>query len=124
MFSSSTTRLVLLVKDFRKSLHFYRDLLNLTPSYPPSENWVEFKIGDLLLCLHGPWDGMPYNLNDFARSPDELLFRVDDIQKATDFLTAAGIEVSEPHNPSPEIVVVEIADPDGRRIGIESMVKS
>lgn len=113
-------RIVLLVRDFDASLRFYRDTLELQVVGPVRENWVVLDGGSIMLCLHGPWQGMSYRVEDFGRSPDELLFAVDDVAAVRAELIARGVAVSEPHRPGPGLVVAEFADPDGRRIGIES----
>jgi len=117
------SRVVLLVRDFDQSLRFYRDVLELELAEPSRGNWVVLRAGDVLLCLHGPWHDMPFSIDDFGRSPDELLFRVDDLDEARAQLIAKGVMVAQPHEPGPGIRVAEFRDPDGRRIAIESRAR-
>lgn len=119
------TRIVLLVRDLNVSVAFYRDVLGLEPAEPPRENWAVFQTGGgVMICLHGPWKDMPFDIGDFGRSPDELLFRVDDVDRVCRELTARGVAVAEPHEPGPGIRVAEFRDPDGRRLAIEGPARS
>ena len=111
-------RVVLLVKDLEASVSFYRDTLGLSVRTKGSE-WAEFSSGEARLCLRGPWDGMVYRIEDFGRSPDELLFLVDDLDETVRALTAKGVAVRRPHTPGPGLRVAELADPDGRRVALE-----
>lgn len=112
-------RIVLLVRDFQQSLAFYRDKLGLRLVGEVRDNWAVFEAGEVALCLHGPWPGMPFEQEDFGRSPDELLFVVGSVRAVREALIARGIEVAEPHAPATGLVVAEFADPDGRRLAIE-----
>ena len=112
-------RVVLLVRNFERSLEFYRDALGFSPCHAPQGGWVEFDTGLARICLRGPWEGMPFDERNFGRSPDELLFTVDDLQAAMEFLRQRGVSVAEPHSPAPGLYVAEFADPDGRRIALE-----
>lgn len=113
-------RIVLLVKDFQKSFEFYSDILKLPNKEKNGSHWAVFQAGSILLCIVSPWPGMPYNIEDFGKSPDEIIFSVDDLEAVRKELITRGVEVSEPHQPGPGIKVAEFSDPDGRRIGIES----
>ena len=117
------SRVVLLVRDFDRSLSFYRDVVKLELAEPPRGNWAAFHAGSVLLCLHGPWHDMPYSIDDFGRAPDELLFRVDELDETRAKLISKGVMVAEPHEPGPGIRVAEFRDPDGRRIAIESRAR-
>jgi catechol 2,3-dioxygenase-like lactoylglutathione lyase family enzyme len=112
-------RIVLLVRDIDASLRFYRDDLGLRPRRPPAGGWVELDSGACRLCLHGPWEGMPYDPADFGRSPDELLLGVDDLDAAVAALGARGHRPLSVHEPGPGLRVAEYADPDGRRVALE-----
>ena len=111
-------RMVLLVGDFDRAVQFYRDTLGLAPQ-TVHPGWAVFATGEALLCLRGPWDGMAYSPEDFGRSPDELLFRVDDLAATVAALEQKGVRVGAPHEPGPGIRVAEMQDPDGRRIALE-----
>ena len=111
-------RMVLLVRDFDRAVEFYRDTLGLAPQ-AVHPGWAVFATGEALLCLRGPWEGMAYAPEDFGRSPDELLFRVDDLAATVAALEQKGVRVGAPHEPGPGIRVAELQDPDGRRIALE-----
>ena len=111
-------RIVLLVRDFERAVEFYRDTLGLT-AQAVHPGWAIFETGEALLCLRGPWEGMEYAPEDFGRSPDELLFRVDDLAAAVAALERKGVRVGTPHEPGPGIRVAELQDPDGRRVALE-----
>jgi hypothetical protein len=84
------------------------------------ENWAVFEAGQVALCLHGPWEGMPFEQTSLGRSPDELCFIVPDVRAAREALIERGIAVAKPHSPGPGLLVAEFADPDGRRLALES----
>ena len=111
-------RMVLLVRDFDRAVEFYRDTLGLT-AQAVHPGWAVFETGEALLCLRGPWEGMEYAPEDFGRSPDELLFRVDARAAAVAALERKGVRVGPPHEPGPGIRVAELQDPDGRRVALE-----
>jgi len=113
-------RVVLLVRDFDRSVAFYRDILGLEveTTHP---GWAVFRTGDAALCLRGPWEGIAFRPEDFGRSPDELLFRVEDVDAASRELRARGVDAQPPHEPGPGIRVAEFRDPDGRRVAVESV---
>ncbi|MCC6573519.1 MAG: VOC family protein [Planctomycetes bacterium] len=113
-------RIVLLVRDFAKSLAFYRDVLGLEPQGPIYDGWAVLKTGGPSLCLRGPWPGMPFSAEKFGSSPDEILFRVSSAEETRRRLIERGVAVKEIHSPGPGIRVAEFADPDGRRLGVES----
>jgi catechol 2,3-dioxygenase-like lactoylglutathione lyase family enzyme len=100
-------------------LNFYKEKLGLKLKYH-SDGWAEFDAGDVSVCLRGPWEGMIFSPNDFGKSPDELLFTVEDIGAVRNMLQRKGISVEEIHTPSTGLRVAEFKDPDGRRIAIES----
>lgn len=116
------SRIVLLARDFDVSLRFYRDTLQLPLAEAPRPNWAVFDVGGMRLCLHGPWEGMPFDAADFGRAPDELLFHVKDVDEASRWLRSRGVDVQQPHQPAPGLWVAEFRDPDGRRVAIESRV--
>ena len=111
-------RVVLVVRDFTRSVHFYERVLGLA-KVEERRGWAVFRTGDILLCLRGPWTGMPFDLHGVGQSPDELLFLVADADTARRALEARGIEVQAVHEPGPGLRVAEFRDPDGRRIAIE-----
>lgn len=112
-------RIVLLVRDFEASCRFYGSALGLEAIHFHDGGWAEFDGGGVRVCLRSAWDGMPFDANDFGRSPDEVLFRVENLRAEIARLRDAGVEVGDPHAPGPGIEVAELADPDGRRIGLE-----
>ena len=113
-------RIVLLVRDFEASVRFYRDILGLAVRVHSPAGWAEFDAGDVLLCLRGPWAGMPYRDADFGKSPDEILFCVSNLKAAIADLESRGVELAPPHEPAQGLWVAEFGDPDGRRIALES----
>ena len=112
------TRVVLLVRDFARSVQFYECILGLAKVEERRE-WAVFQTGDVLLCLRGPWEDMPFDIRRCGQSPDELLFLVEDAEAARHALEARGVDVQPIHQPGPGLRVAEFRDPDGRRIAIE-----
>jgi len=117
------TRVVLIVRDFARSVQFYEGVLGLA-KVEERTGWAVFRTGDILLCLRGPWAGMPFDLQGIGQSPDELLFLVANADSAVRALEERGIEVQAIHEPGRGLRVAEFRDPDGRRIAIEERCTS
>jgi catechol 2,3-dioxygenase-like lactoylglutathione lyase family enzyme len=112
-------RLVFIVRDFDRSLAFYRELLGLEPQGSTDSGWACFECGTLLLCLCAYSPGMPYEPSLLGSSPDQLLFRVDDIEASREELIRRGVDVRPIQQMSAEVRIAEFRDPDGRYLGLE-----
>ena len=81
--------IVVFVKDFGKSLAFYRDKVGLKLAYPPSHEhgggWAEFKVGGSSFCIHG--GGRRTNRN----SSVDVHFEVKGIQATVRRMKARGV---------------------------------
>lgn len=112
-------RLVFIVRDFEQSLAFYRDLLGLCPEGSTDSGWASFECGSLLLCLCAFSESMPYEPRLLGSSPDQLLFRVADIDAAREELSRRGVAVAPVQLMSSTVRIAEFRDPDGRYLGLE-----
>ena len=112
-------RLVFIVREFEISLAFYRDLLGLVPEGSTDSNWACFDCGGLLLCLCAFSPNMPYEASLLGSSPDQLLFRVADIEGTREELVRRGVAVAEIQRMNSTVRIAEFRDPDGRYLGLE-----
>lgn len=113
------TRIVLITRDFQRSLAFYRDTLGLELSGSVDREWACFNCGGITLCLCGYSPSMPYEPATLGAAPDQLLFSVADIEAAREELQRRGVEVGEVQPMSSTVRIAEFRDPDGRYLGLE-----
>lgn len=117
------TRIVLIVRDFTRSVDFYEHILGLVKA-EERPGWAVFQTGDVLLCLRGPWMSMPFDVDTCGQSPDELLFLVTNVESARRSLEERGLAVQAIHEPGSGLRVAEFRDPDGRRLALEERCPS
>lgn len=86
----------LLVKDFEKSVVFYRDLLGLQIN-SQDKNYADFKLGDTLLAIFQKNQATDMFPTKFMNTGGGLVlaFKVEDVQKACDDLLAKNVEIFE-----------------------------
>jgi len=112
---------ILYVKDMASEVHFYRDVLGLSVQYPQGlkeyagEMWVEFKLGESSLALHGGAEGGPDGLH-------EVVFWVEDIDQIRKAILDAGININEIRTLEDSALIAEGLDPDGHRFAIRSTI--
>lgn len=100
--------IVVFVKDFGKSLAFYRDTIGLKTAYPPSGEWAEFKAGPTAFCIHG--GGKRTN----RKSSVAVHFTVRGIHAVAKRLRAKGVRFLEPVRKMPYGVrETSFLDPSG-----------
>ena len=97
----------LYVRDFERSLSFYRDVLGL--AFDASDGWAEAHLaGGMRFALHAAHDGV----SDFSSGSMHLDFAVGDIDAAAARLRAAGVRVGEIYR-EPYGSHCTFVDPDG-----------
>lgn len=102
------------VSDFKRAVHFYRDLLGLHLIAETSE-WAEFRIGESRLALQSGADpSLPYPHH--APGYVGISFEVDDVVEAYEILKAAGVEFLRPPTEQEFGMLAVMRDPDGREI--------
>jgi lactoylglutathione lyase len=80
----------LYVRDFERSVAFYRDVLGLT--FDVGDGWAEVKLaGGMRFALHAAHEGV----DGFSSGSMHLDFAVDDVDAAAARLRAAGVQVGE-----------------------------
>ena len=104
---------VVYVRDMRRAIGFYRDVLGLAPGYE-SASWTTFETGSCTLALHATEQREPG-----PGEPDPT-FLVEDAVAERARLAAAGVEVSDIREPVGGTLVFDVRDPDGNRLSIES----
>ena len=115
----SKLQTILYVKDMASEVHFYRDVLGLSVQYPQGlkeyagEMWVEFKLGENSLALHGGAEGAPDSLH-------EVVFWVEDIDQARRAILDAGVNINEIRTLEDSALIAEGHDPEGHRIAIRT----
>ncbi len=111
--------MVFIVSDFKLALAFYRDTLGLSMQGSVDREWACFTCGGIMLCLCGYSPSMPYEPHNLGSSPDQLLFRVSDIDAAREELLRRGVDVQPVQQMSATVRIAEFRDPDGRYLGLE-----
>ena len=100
----------LYVRDFERSLAFYRDVLGL--ALDVSEGWAEaYFPGGTRFALHAAHDGV----GELSTGTMHLDFGVDDIDAAVARLRSAGVQVGEIYR-EPYGSHCTFVDPDGYEI--------
>ena len=90
----SISQMILFVGDMAGAVHFYRDVLGLTVSYPQgltdysNEMWVEFDGGACSLALHGGSQEKP-------GSEHQIVFHVGNLEETRSAILEAGFEIGE-----------------------------
>jgi catechol 2,3-dioxygenase-like lactoylglutathione lyase family enzyme len=101
------------VRDLKKSVAFYRDVLGLTPS-GAVETFAFFGAGGVTLGLHGIHD---LGKGDERRT--EIVFAVDDVDAAFRSLKARGVSFRvEPRPATRDQYVADFRDPDDHVLSI------
>jgi lactoylglutathione lyase len=97
----------LYVRDFERSLAFYRDVLGL--AFDVGEGWAEATLpGGTRFALHAAHEGV----GQLASGTMHLDFGVDDIDEAVARLRSSGVEVGEIYR-QPYGSHCTFVDPDG-----------
>lgn len=110
---------ILYVKDMAAEVHFYRDVLGLSISYPVNledyaqEMWVEFACGDGVLALHGGGSETPDDSH-------EVVFWVEDVARTRERIIGEGIVMGEVRTLEDGHPIAEGVDPGGHRFAIRS----
>jgi catechol 2,3-dioxygenase-like lactoylglutathione lyase family enzyme len=120
----------LIVSDFKRSYHFYRDTLGLGLDFGTEDDAVaEFDAETVLLTLvdKEQLDQIPagvYAPGSKAGDRSVLVFTVPDLTAACKQLTAKGVQLlNEPHTITEwHIRVVYLRDPDGNLVEIQELV--
>ena len=115
----NATRIVLITRDFQRSLAFYRDTLGLEQVGSADREWACFDCSGITVCLCGYSPSMPYEAAMLGASPDQLLFRVADLDAAREEMIRRGVEVGPVQPMSSTVRIAEFRDPDGRYLGLE-----
>ena len=117
-FKLSKVALVMLgVKDFPKSVAFYRDTLGLQPQGEVPGEFAFFNGGGVMLALsvpHADPKTSPHTVGAL-----EVVFGVDDVMAAYEALRARGVTfIREPRNVTGANWSAVFTDPDGHRLSI------
>ena len=111
---TSINPIILFVKDYEKSLRFYRDTLGLkqTSQEEPEEKFATFDIGGTVFALHGGYDGEVMKEGNIA-----LHFAVEDIKKEVEGLKANGVKFTKEIRKMPwGAYQATFRDPDGNEM--------
>ena len=110
---------ILYVQDMGAMVSFYRDKLGLAVEEPVdaeeygAESWVQLDAGATKLALHS---GGSRRLGE---DTPMLVFAVAAIDAVRQVLIERGVEVGEPFETAPGIVVCHLRDPEGNPIALE-----
>jgi predicted enzyme related to lactoylglutathione lyase len=107
---------LLMVKDFRRSLEFYRDILGLKliSLEEVHEEFAAFEVGDITFAIHGGFEG-----RSGGAEPIQIHFEVDDIRSTVKALEAKGVKFLAPIEEMPyNAYETAFEDPDGNRFDV------
>ncbi len=116
---SGLLEVILFVREMGAMVGFYRDKLGLRVEEPldldeySGETWVVLDAGATKLALHSGGE------NRLGEDTPSLVFAVADIQAARQVLVERGIEVGEPFEAAPGVVVCHFHDPEGHPLSLE-----
>lgn len=85
------------VENMQQAIKFYQDTLKLELLSNYQDQWVEFKVGSIVLALCGPELAYP---DPPAPSAGRIALAVEDIKEASSKLQDIGVEVEEIHESS------------------------
>ncbi len=102
------------VSDMDRSVTFYRDVIGLAPGHV-TPHWSDFKVGDIRIGLHPPFDGAepPFSVPNKGWI---LGLEVDDLRALRSQLERAGAEFSREFHDIPGGTLLDFRDPDGHPI--------
>ena len=115
-------QVILNVKDMRKQVGFWRDVMGFTIVYPSAssdpaeETFVRFETGGAYLVLHAGRE-VPN-----AGEEPRLSFMTKDLEKTRQRLIEAGVTLGEVRSPAPGVFVVDCRDPEGNAFHLEARV--
>ncbi|MBD3403168.1 hypothetical protein GF420_09760 [candidate division GN15 bacterium] len=113
------SQIILYCEDLAMQVAFYRDVIGLKVTFPQgiedysTETFVTFDSDGFSLALHS--GGQRLVSEDAPR----LVFVVDDIETARDYLRSEGVLMSEIFSPTPGVQVADGRDPEGNRFSIK-----
>lgn len=111
------SQIIVYVSDMRRSVAFYRDILELKV-LAESDQWSEFEAGPFHLALH--WSSAHDEMSGQVRVPAgraELVFEVGDLEKACQEIKARGGAIEGPMTMEGlDLRVAFLRDPDGMAI--------
>ena len=99
----------LYVRDLRRSLAFYRDVLGIP--LEGDEHWMEADLGGVRFALHPAHEGS----DELSSGTISINFRVADVDGAAEAVRAAGFEAREQMREEYG-TSYEVVDPDGYRL--------
>lgn len=104
------------VSDMDRAVHFYRDVLGLTPGHL-SPYWSDFNLSNGSIGLHPRLKGATDPLGAFLKGWN-LGMKCDDIRALKSKIEAEGATLYEDYHEIPGGVVITVGDPDGNPIQI------
>ncbi|MGQ0797757.1 MAG: VOC family protein [Methanobacteriota archaeon] len=112
--------ILLFVRDFDRSLKFYRDMLGLKVQSLEDvhEEYASFRVGGIVFAIHGGHQRS-------GRGPVALHFEVDDCRGTYRALRKKGVRFTRPPEKMPwGSVTARLRDPDGNELEVTSPTKT
>lgn len=106
--------IILFVKDFRRSLAFYRDVLEMRIESLESVHgeFATFRLGNAVFGIHGGYKGK-------KGGPIDIHFETNDIHKTVAVLKERGVTFSAPIEKMPwGVHETSFLDPDGNEFDL------
>jgi len=106
------------VREIARAVSFYRDTLGLAVQFE-IPGFSFFNLGGVTLCLSEPLAKALGGPGQQLAGATELVFSVDDVQRAYEALVAQGVKFfREPHNVTGTQWAANFEDPDGHKLSI------
>lgn len=116
--SDSLSEVIVYVAEMDRMVEFYTEAFDLAVTRgAPEHGFVALDAGGVELALHAGREGEEGELGPYA---PKLVFEVDDLAAAREYLEAFDVELGEVRNPAPETHVVDGRDPEGNNFSIEA----
>ena len=111
---------ILYVQDMAAMVSFYRDMLGLRVEEPVGEidlaavSWVVLDTGAAKLALHSGGEGR------LGEDTPSLVFVVADMEATRELLLGRGVELGEPFEAAPDVLISRGRDPEGHPFSLEA----
>ena len=105
------------VRNMKKSVAFYRDVIGLTPDFE-DDGWTQFTLGGAALCLHAAGDNTIVAQSEKSVSNGILILEVEDLRRTVGALKEKRVEFLGDLNDTGCGWCTEFKDLDGNVISL------
>lgn len=101
------------VSDYKKSVKFYKDILELKIAEEYGGFWAEFDAGNVTLALRAPRKGEKFKRNT---GESAIALAVHNVKETIEELRLKGVKIIIETEETPVCFMAEISDLDGNHI--------